>query len=46
MTGALWLQRGDTAAASAHLESARSMLQDCGPSREKAYVLQGASPGF
>ena len=43
MTGALWLQRGDTAAASAHLESARSMLQDCGPSREKAYVLQELS---
>ena len=43
MIGALWLQRGDTAAASAHLESARSMLQDCGPSREKAYVLQELS---
>jgi class 3 adenylate cyclase len=43
MIGALWLQRGDTAAASAHLERARSMLQGSGPSREKAYVLQELS---
>jgi len=43
MIGSLWLQRGDTAVALEHLESARSMLQDSGPSREKAYVLQELS---
>jgi class 3 adenylate cyclase/tetratricopeptide (TPR) repeat protein len=40
MVGTIWLQRGDGDAALEHLENARRMLDDSGPSREKAFVLQ------
>jgi class 3 adenylate cyclase/tetratricopeptide (TPR) repeat protein len=40
LIGTLWLNRGDGGAAVRHLESARRMLDDRGPSPEKAFVLQ------
>jgi len=38
--GGIWLNRGDRAQAVGHLERARALVEDRGPSAAKAYVLQ------
>ena len=43
LLGGIWLGRGDRDEAVRHLESAFGLVQDRGPSPEKAYVLQELS---
>jgi class 3 adenylate cyclase/tetratricopeptide (TPR) repeat protein len=43
LLGGIWLGRGDRDEAVSHLESAFDLVQDRGPSPEKAYVLQELS---